>query len=207
MKKEDLMLYLVTDREIAQNRLEGYVQVAVENGVTMVQLREKQASYEEFCQKAKVMKEICDKQGVPLIINDNIEVCLAVGASGVHLGTSDCDIEAARKMLGADKIIGASARDISTAQKACAQGADYLGVGAVFGTSTKKDAKTISPQILREIVQSVNIPVVAIGGINLQNILQLKGLGIAGVAVVSGILAQKDIKQTTKKFVKILTEF
>lgn len=198
MKKSDLLLYLVTDSAMAGGRLAEIVQTAVEAGVTMVQLREKSANFEEFCHKAKTLKSICDKYSVPLIINDNVDVCLAVGASGVHLGGSDCDIATARKLLGTDKIIGGSARDIQTALKAQNDGADYLGVGAVFGTTTKSDAKTINVDILKNICNSVAIPVVAIGGINEGNVEHLKSSGIAGVAVVSCILKSENVSNTTK---------
>lgn len=197
MDKKDLLLYLVTDRNMVNGCLEEVVQTAIEAGVTMVQLREKDANFEDFCAKAMVMKQICDKYNLPLIINDNIEVCLAVDASGVHLGGSDCDIPTARKILKG-KIIGGSCRDIETAMRLQSQGADYLGVGAVFGTTTKKDAKTIDESILKSICDSVNIPVVAIGGINEQNISRLQGSGIAGVAVVSSILKAQDISLATK---------
>lgn len=198
MKKRDLLLYLVTDSAMAAGRLTEIVQSAVESGVTMVQLREKSASFDEFCHKAQALKSICDKYNVPLIINDNIDVCLAVGASGVHLGSSDCDIATARKLLGKDKIIGGSARDIQTALKIQNDSADYLGVGAVFGTTTKSDAKAISVDILKNICQSVDIPVVAIGGVNEGNIELLKSSGIAGVAVVSCILKSENVQNTTK---------
>lgn len=196
MQKESLVLYLVTDRNMACGSLEEAVEEAIKAGVTMVQLREKQANFEDFCAKAKAMKVICDKYNIPLIINDNVEVCLAVDASGVHLGGSDCDIPTARKILG-DKIIGGSCRDIETAKRLERQGADYLGVGAVFGTNTKTDAKTINISILKDICDSVSIPVVAIGGINESNIVDLKGSGIAGVAVVSSILKAKDVSLAT----------
>lgn len=207
MKREDLLLYLVTDRDMADGKLEDVVEEAILGGVTMVQLREKHATFEEFCEKALIMKAICDKYCVPLIINDSVEVCLTVGASGVHLGQSDCDIKSARSILGKDKIIGASARDIESAVRAASAGADYLGVGAVFGTTTKGDAKTINTQVLKSIAEQVNIPVVAIGGISEQNAVKLKGTGIAGVAVVSGIIKSKKVTKTAQNFVKILTEF
>lgn len=197
MNKEELLLYLVTDRNMVNGCLEEVVQTAIEAGVTMVQLREKDANFEDFCAKAKAMKQICDKYNLPLIINDNIEVCLAVDASGVHLGSCDCDIATARKLLG-DKIIGASCRNVQTAFNAECAGADYLGVGAVFGTTTKKDAKTIDESILKSICDSVNIPVVAIGGINEKNLSRLQGSGIAGVAVVSSILKAEDVSLATK---------
>lgn len=192
---------------MANDNLEQIVEEAIVGGVTMVQLREKNISFEQFCDRALKIKTICDKYKVPLIINDNVEVCIAVGARGVHLGANDCDIATARKLLGNDKIIGGSARDIQTAKKAQLAGADYLGVGAVFGTSTKLDAKAIDKQVLQGIVANVDIPVVAIGGINEQNVALLNGTGIVGVAVVSSLIKAKNVNQTAQNFVKILTEF
>lgn len=206
MDKNILKLYLVTDRKMANGALEEAVENAILGGVTIVQLREKNATFEEFCEKAKAMKTICDKYNVPLIINDNVEVCLAVGASGVHLGANDLDIAKAREKLGKNAIIGGSARSVEVARLAKKAGADYLGVGAVFGTNTKLDAKTISPEILKQIVTSVDIPVVAIGGVNTQNIEALKGVGISGVAVVSAILKEKDTKTIAQSFCKKLQD-
>ncbi len=198
MDKKDLLLYLVTDSSIANGKLEEIVKLAVENGVTMVQLREKELAFKEFCDRALKVKTICDKYNIPLIINDNVAVCLAVNASGVHLGSSDCDISIARQKLGNNKIIGGSCRDTYRAMLAEKAGADYLGVGAVFGTSTKLDAKPITLQTLSTIASSVSIPVVAIGGINAKNILQLKDSGIAGVAVVSAIIKAQNVATATK---------
>ncbi|MDE6565695.1 MAG: thiamine phosphate synthase [Clostridia bacterium] len=206
MLKSDLLLYLVTDRNMCGEHLESVVETAIKNGVTMVQLREKEATFEEFCERALKMKAICNKYNVPLIINDMVDVCLAVDADGVHLGSCDCDISKARELLGKNKIIGASSRDIKTAKLAQNAGADYLGVGAVFGTKTKLDAKTISVDTLKEIANCVNIPVVAIGGISTQNICELKGSGIAGVAVVSSILKAQDVKGVTKDFISKLAQ-
>lgn len=198
MLKSDLMLYLVTDRKMAGDKLEEIVETAIKSGVTMVQLREKQASFEEFCEKAIQMKKVCDKYNIPLIINDSVEVCLAVDAAGVHLGSCDCDIAMARKILGNNKIIGASARDLNLAKLAEKQGADYLGVGAVFGTTTKQDAKPISLDILKNICDNVSIPVVAIGGISIENMVKLNGSGIAGIAVISSILKAKNVSAATQ---------
>lgn len=198
MDKKDLLLYLVTDSSMANGKLEEIVKLAVENGVTMVQLREKELAFKEFCDRALKVKTICDKYNIPLIINDNVAVCLAVNASGVHLGSSDCDISIARQKLGNNKIIGGSCRDTYRAMLAEKAGADYLGVGAVFGTSTKLDAKPITLQTLSTIASSVSIPVVAIGGINAKNILQLKNSGIAGVAVVSAIIKAQNVATATK---------
>ena len=204
MDKKDLLLYLVTDSGMANGKLEEIVKLAVENGVTMVQLREKELSFNAFCDKALKVKAICDKYNIPLIINDNVDVCLAVNASGVHLGSSDCDISIARQKLGNNKIIGGSCRDIHRAILAEKAGADYLGVGAVFGTSTKLDAKPITLQTLSTIANSVSIPVVAIGGINAENILQLKDSGIAGVAVVSAIIKAENVAIATKDILSLV---
>lgn len=203
MDRKNLLLYLVTDSVMAGDRLEEIVSLALANGVTMVQLREKQATFEEFCNKALKIKKICDNYYVPLIINDNVDVCLAVDASGVHLGHSDCDVQFARKLLGENKIIGASCRSVDIARQAQLSGADYLGVGAVFGTNTKLDAKTIEISLLKEITNSVSIPVVAIGGIDQSNIIKLQGNNIAGVAVVSSIIKAKDVAFATKTLAEL----
>lgn len=206
MLKDDLMLYLVTDSNMCGDNFESIIETAISSGVTMVQLREKNATFEEFCEKALKIKKICKKYNVPLIINDNVNVCVAVNADGVHLGSSDMDIAIARSILGKDKIIGGSCRDIKTAQFLERSGADYLGVGAVFGTQTKQDAKTISVEILEQVCSSITIPVVAIGGINAENIAKLKGSGIAGVAVVSSILKAKSVKNATINICKQLKQ-
>ena len=163
------------------------------SGVTIFQLREKQADYEQFKKIAPKIKPICKEYGVPLIINDNVKLAKEIDADGVHLGQDDLDITSARAYLGQDKIIGVSAHSVAEALAAQQGGADYLGSGAAFVTSTKTDAGAIDRQVLADIAQTVKIPVVAIGGINADNITQLQNLGLDGVAVVSAIFAAQDI--------------
>lgn len=206
MLKDNLMLYLVTDSKMCGDNFENIIETAIKAGVTMVQLREKDITFEEFCKKALKLKEICIKYKVPLIINDNVDICVAVNADGVHLGSSDMDIVTARSILGNSKIIGGSCRDSETAKLLENSGADYLGVGAVFGTQTKQDAKTISVEILKQVCSSINIPVVAIGGVNAENIAKLKGSGVAGVAVISSILKAKNVEIATKNICEQLKQ-
>ncbi len=201
-----LLLYAVTDRSFLNGKsLVSQVESAIRGGATCIQLREKNLGYDEFLKEALEMKELCSKYKVPLIINDNVEIAIKSGADGVHIGQNDMDIKTARKMLGSNMIIGASARNVSLALRAEADGADYIGCGAVFGTDTKSDARKISPDILKNITESVSIPVVAIGGVNSSNISGLSGTGIAGAAIVSGIFAAKDIEAECKKLKKIIT--
>lgn len=201
-----LLLYAVTDRSFLNGKsLVSQVESAIRGGATCVQLREKNLGYDEFLKEALEMKELCSKYKVPLIINDNVEIAIKSGADGVHIGQNDMDIKTARKMLGGNMIIGASARNVSLALRAEADGADYIGCGAVFGTDTKSDARKISPDILKNITESVSIPVVAIGGVNSSNISRLSGTGIAGAAIVSGIFAAKDIEAECKELKKIIT--
>ena len=164
----------------------------------MVQLREKELSEANFEQEAKELLELCHKYNVNLIINDNVALAAKVGADGVHIGQSDMGVEKARAILGKEKIIGVTAKTVEQAKAAEAAGAEYLGSGAVFGTSTKKDAKPMDHALLQEICESVKIPVVAIGGIDGGNILLLKGRKMAGVAVVSGLFACEDIKKAAE---------
>lgn len=192
------LLYAVTDRHWLNGRnLEEDVELALKGGATLVQLREKSFDFESFCREAEKIHLLCRKYNVPLIINDNVKVAKAVNAEGVHLGQGDMSIAKAREVLGRSKIIGATARTKEQAVKAEKDGADYIGSGAVFGTSTKSDASKMSFETLKEICKSVNIPVTAIGGITKENILELKGTGISGAAIVSGIFAEKDIYNST----------
>lgn len=192
------LLYAVTDRHWLNGRsLEEDVELALKGGVTLVQLREKNLEFDALCTEAEKIHSLCKRYNVPLIINDNVEVTKAVNAEGVHLGQGDMSVAEAREILGNDKIIGATARTKEQAVKAEKDGADYVGSGAVFGTSTKSDAVKMSFETLKEICQSVKIPVTAIGGITKKNVLELKGTGISGVAVVSGIFAEKDIYNST----------
>lgn len=197
--KKALRLYAVTDRTWLDGRtLYDDVEKALKGGVTLLQLREKNMSTDDFINSAKEIKSLCEKYNVPLIINDNVDVAKAVNAYGVHIGQNDMPAHEARKILGKNKIIGVTAKTVEQAQKAEKDGADYLGSGAIFGTTTKGDAKEMDMQTLKSITSSVNIPVVAIGGIDGDNVLQLNGTGIVGAAVVSGIFAQDDIETATK---------
>ncbi|KXB57716.1 thiamine phosphate synthase [Gemelliphila asaccharolytica] len=200
MKKENLLLYAVTDRRWANKQsLKEQIELSLKGGVTFLQLREKNLSEEEFLKEAKEIKALAKEYKVPFIINDNVDVAMKVDADGVHVGQDDKDAKEVRKIIGKNKILGVSAQTIKQAIKAEKDGADYIGVGAVFPTGTKKDAENLSIEILKKICQSVTIPVVAIGGITKENILKLKGSKIAGVALVSAIFASKDIKQDCQK--------
>ena len=199
MKKIDYKLYLVTDRDVLKGRdLRKAVEDSILGGATIVQLREKDVTSREFYDIAKKIKAITDKYNVPLIINDRLDIALAVGACGVHIGQSDMPCKIAREVLGKDKIIGVSVHTLEEALEAEKDGADYLGCGAVFSTSTKKDATDVSYDQLKEIKARVKIPVVAIGGINEKNLAQLKGTNIDGVAIVSAILGKENIKEATE---------
>lgn len=192
---KQMLLYAVSDRAWSGSD-EGFlsqVKQAIDSGVTVFQLREKNTDYEHFKDIALKIKPICKAHGVPLIINDNVKLAKEIDADGVHLGQNDLDIKAAREYLGADKIIGVSAHNVKEAQAAESGGADYLGSGAAFITSTKTDAGAIDHKVLSDVAHSVRIPVVAIGGITGGNISRLEGLGLDGVAVVSAIFAAKDI--------------
>lgn len=193
--RDMLRLYAVTDRSWLRGRtLPEQVEDALRGGVTMVQLREKELDEASFLQEAIQMVQLCHRYGVPLLINDNVEVALRSGADGVHVGQSDTDARIARQLLGPEKIIGVTAKTVEQALLAQEAGADYIGSGAVFGTSTKMNARPMSAATLHAICASVEIPVVAIGGIHRGNLHELAGTGIAGAAVVSGIFAAEDIE-------------
>ena len=197
--KDSLLLYAVTDRKwTGKQTLYEQVEDALEGGATFVQLREKTLDEEHFLEEAKALKKLCAKYSVPFVINDNVGIALAMDADGVHVGQSDMEAGAVREKLGPGKIIGVSAQTVEQALLAEKHGADYLGVGAVFSTSTKKDAADVSKETLKAICEAVNIPVIAIGGIGADNILSLQGSGICGIAVVSAIFAAKDIEAATK---------
>lgn len=198
-KMIDYTLYLVTDRELMScDTIEESVERAIAGGASVVQLREKNATSREFYELAVRVKKITEPRGMPLIINDRIDICLAAGADGVHLGQKDIPCDIARRILGSEKIIGVSAATPEEAAKAECDGADYLGVGAVFSTSTKTDTRPVTPEIIRGIRAAVTIPFVVIGGINSENIETLKGLGINGAAVVSAVVAQPDIEAAAR---------
>lgn len=208
MKPEmDYTLYLCTDRQLmTTDTIEESVELAIQGGVTVVQLREKECSSRQFYQLATDVKAITDAYEVPLIINDRLDIALAVGADGVHLGQKDIPIHVARNILGPDKIIGATANTKDKAEDAWKAGADYLGVGDVFGTSTKSDTNPVSLEELKIIKQSVEIPVIAIGGVNANNIRQLRETGVDGAAVISAIVGQKILRQRPSFLFQVFEE-
>lgn len=200
MNKIDYNTYLVTDTDMCpRENLIDVVSEAIRGGVTLVQLREKEISTREFYSEAVLLKELCKRHGVPLIINDRLDIALAVDADGVHIGQSDMPIDVVRRILGNDKIIGLSAGNVPDAEEAVKGGADYLGVGAVFHTSTKSDACDVGIEMLKKVRSAVKIPIVGIGGINADNIENLYGTGIDGVAVVSCIMASDDPYNAAKQ--------
>lgn len=211
LKKDDvkkaMLLYAITDRTwLGNNSLYEQVEDAIKGGATFIQLREKNLSYEKFLEEAKKIKEITDKYGVPFVINDNVEIAKEIDADGVHVGQSDTEAKRAREILGKDKIIGISAGNLKEAIDAEKNGADYIGIGAMFHTDTKSDATSVTFEEAKEITGKVNIPVVAIGGINSENILSLKGTGVDGIAVISAIFSHENIYDATHKLRKLAEE-
>lgn len=201
---EIMRLYAVTDRSwTGKQTLVQQTESALKGGVTCVQLREKHLDKAAFLQEALAVREICNQYHVPLLINDDIEIAVQSSADGVHIGQQDMPVEEARKILGRDKLIGVTAKTIEQALHAQAHGADYLGVGAVFSSSTKTNAIRIEKETLKAICAAVQIPVVAIGGITQENILQLAGLGMQGVALVSAVFSAQDIEQTCRKLKRL----
>ena len=189
--KTDYTLYAITDSSYTRLPLSEQAEAAISGGATVIQLREKNISEEDYIQKAKEVLSVTKKYGVPLIINDNVNVAYLSGADGVHLGQTDGDPKAARRILGKNAIIGVTAKSVLQAKAAEAAGADYLGSGAMFVSPTKPNAKALSMSELREICSSVSIPVCAIGGINADNVTALRGSGIMGIAVVSAIFGSE----------------
>ena len=207
LTKDQLLLYAVTDSHWLNGRtLHSVVKESLEGGVTFVQLREKQLDEAHFMEEAKDLQVLCREYNVPFIINDNVDIALAMDADGVHVGQSDMEAGDVRAKLGPDKIIGVSAQTVGQALLAQERGADYLGVGAVFHTDSKADAADISHETLKAITEAVDIPVIAIGGISKENVSELSGTGICGIAVISAIFAEKDIKNATKKLKKLTEE-
>ena len=197
--KKSLLLYAVTDRTwLNDDTLYEQVEKAIKGGVTFVQLREKKLDEESFLDEALEIQKLCRKYNVPFVINDNVEIARKINADGVHVGQCDMKAGDVRAILGEDKILGVSAQTVEQALLAEKQGADYLGVGAVFPTGSKADAEDVSYETLKSICEAVNIPVVAIGGISTGNVLKLKGSGISGIAVISAIFAAGDIEYATK---------
>lgn len=204
----DYSIYLVTDDGCLQGRaLIDCVREALEGGVTLVQYRAKTASSAEMYAEALQLKALCDSFNVPLIINDRLDIAMAVGAAGVHLGQDDLPCAAARKLLGEDYIIGVSAHNPAEAKAALQSGADYLGCGAVFGTATKADVKKLGTDGLAAICREKGLPVVGIGGVTADNYREVRAAGADGAAIVSGILAQPDIRTTVRAIAKVSEEF
>ena len=197
--KKDLLLYAVTDRHWLDKRsLKEVVKESLDGGVTFVQLREKTLEDDKFLEEAKELKQLCKEYDVPFVINDNVDIAIAMDADGVHVGQSDMEAGNVREKLGPDKIIGVSAQTVEQAVLAEQRGADYLGVGAVFPTGSKDDAVEVSHETLKAICEAVSIPVIAIGGISVGNVKELAGSGIVGIAVISAIYAAKDIKKAAE---------
>lgn len=204
LDSKSLLLYAITDRTWLKGRtLAEVVEEAILGGATFIQLREKNLSCDEFLKSAMEVKAITDKYRIPFVVNDNVNVAAAVGADGVHIGQSDEEIKTAREKFGPDKIIGLSAGTVEEAVKAEQNGANYLGVGSIFNTSTKLDARTVSIETLKEICEAVSIPVIAIGGISEDNIHELAVTGIVGISVISAIFAQDDIKNAASRLLKL----
>lgn len=197
--KKELMLYAVTDRHwLGEETLYDQVKKALDGGATFVQLREKKLDREDFLVEALEIQKLCKKYGVPFVINDEVSIAKDIDADGVHVGQSDMEAMDVRKVLGQDKILGVSAQTVEQAIIAEKHGADYLGVGAVFATGSKDDADDVSHETLKAICEAVSIPVIAIGGITKENVSELAGSGICGVAVISAIFGQNDIKKATE---------
>lgn len=198
--KIDYTLYLVTDRSLMTTKtLQGAVEQAILGGCTMVQLREKNIESLDFFTLAKDIKLITDRYHIPLIINDRIDIALSVNAAGVHIGQNDIPASVARKIIGKNMLLGVSASSVKEALQAQNDGADYLGIGAMFSTGTKTDAKIVSMEELQRIQKAVSIPIVAIGGISKENVSIFRDMGVDGLAVVSAIIAQPDIKDATEE--------
>ena len=204
--KKDLLLYAVTDRSwLGDHTLYEQVEEALKGGATFIQLREKELDDEAFLAEAIEIQKLCRQYNVPFVINDNVKIAREMNADGVHVGQSDMEAGNVRAILGKDKILGVSVQTVAQAVLAEQRGADYLGVGAVFHTGSKADAEDVSHKTLQNICAAVNIPVVAIGGIGKHNVLELKGSGIDGIAVISAIFAAEDIQKATAEL-KALTE-
>lgn len=205
---DSLKLYLVTDSDILKDRnFYECIEEALKGGVTMLQLREKEASGKEFLEKAIKLRELTKKYNVKFIINDRVDIAMLCDADGVHVGQSDIPANEVRKLIGKDKIVGVSARTIKEAMVAKENGADYLGVGAMFTTTTKLDAKSVTIDQLKSIKKEVKLPIVTIGGLSLNNIEKLKECNIDGFAVVSAILGAVDIKLECEKWIEKINNF
>lgn len=205
--KKNMLLYAITDRHwLAGRTLASQVEEVLANGATFLQLREKHLGYSELVKEAVIIKEIAARYNVPFVINDDIYAAKEADADGVHIGQDDASYQKAREILGNSKIIGMTAHNLEEALAAQKAGADYIGTGAVFPTSTKQDTVPLSFARLKEITDNITIPVVAIGGINHNNILELKGSGIDGVAVISALFAQENTGEATRKILDLCME-
>lgn len=203
--RQAMLLYAVTDRAWLQEgqTLLSVCREVLANGATFLQIREKDLDAASFEAQAAGLKALCEQYHVPYVVNDSVEIALAIDADGVHVGQSDIRGRDIRSMIGPDKLLGISAGTVEEAVAAEAAGADYIGVGAVFGTSTKRDARTLTTEMLRRISSAVSIPVVAIGGINARNLMELRGSGVDGVAVVSAIFAAEDPGAATRELLEL----
>ncbi|MED1604737.1 thiamine phosphate synthase [Cytobacillus kochii] len=199
----DYRLYLVTDDKIANNELYDIVRSGVKGGVTIVQLREKTADGQLFYEKAKTLQSILKPLDIPLIINDRVDIALAVGAAGVHVGQDDLRCDVVRKIVPDDMVVGISVSNVEEAKLAQEQGANYVGIGSVFPTTSKSDADLLAPGMLEEIIAAIDIPAVAIGGIQLENIKMLKNRGLAGVSVVSAISKSKNPEKSARDLLQL----
>lgn len=205
--RKNLQLYAITDRHWLNGRtLYSVVKESLEGGVTFLQLREKELDEEHFLEEARELQKLCREYQVPFVVNDNVDIAVAINADGVHVGQSDMEAGKVREKLGPDKIIGVSCKNVEQALLAKKHGADYLGVGAMYPTGTKKDATAVTPEALSAVCQAVDIPVVAIGGINKDRLEPLKGTGVDGVAVVSAIFAAEDIEKATRELKEAVRE-
>ena len=207
LNKESMLVYAITDRHwTGTQTLEQQVDDVLKNGATFLQIREKNMPHDELVKEAICIKEIAAKYNVPVVIDDDIYAVIEAGVDGVHIGQNDMDYVEARKLLGDNKIIGMTAPSVSLAKKAEKLGADYIGAGAVFSTNTKKDTKPLELSTLKEICNSVSIPVVAIGGIDHSNVRELKGTDIDGVAVISALFGASDPGEATRELVSIMKD-
>lgn len=202
MKSNDLLLYAITDRRwLKEKSLSEAVEEAIDGGITMLQLREKDLDYDNFYKEALKIKKLCNEKNIPFIINDNVKLAKEIDADGVHVGQSDMELKRAREILGDDKIIGVSATNYNEAILAKEGGADYIGVGAVFETQSKDDALLLDRNSLEEIGK-IDIPKVLIGGITLENVSKLRGIGFDGIAIISAIFKSNDIKESSSKLLE-----
>lgn len=200
MKSDDLLLYAIAGRNgLSDEMLYDRVKKALDGGITCLQLREKNLTHDCFLREALKIQKLCKRYKLPFIINDVVEIAKQIHADGIHVGQRDMNAESARKIVGPDMLIGVSCQTVEQALSAQAQGADYLGVGAIFTTQSKADADRISRQTLTDICKSVNVPVVAIGGITKENLIELKNTGVCGISVISAIFEQPDITEATKE--------